>query len=208
MLNSVTSYGMVEKQLKPRGITNPLVLEAMTIVPRHKFTEQAFEKRAYFDCALPIGGKQTISTPYVVAFMLQKLKLKGDEKVLDIGTGSGYQAAVLSRICKSVYSIETIFKLAAKAKRLYDDLCYYNISVKVGNGYYGWKEYAPYNAIIAAASGPTVPEPLIDQLALGGRLIMPISFKGQQKLFLFEKQGSGLKETYLSDCNFVKFVNC
>jgi len=132
LLNSFTAQGMVEKQLKPRGINDSLVLNAMYSVPRHKFTEQALAKRAYFDCPLPIGSKQTISTPYIVAYMAQTLGLSGHEKVLDVGTGSGYQAAVLSRMAKSIFSIETIFKLAAKAKKLFDELSYYNISVKVG----------------------------------------------------------------------------
>ncbi len=209
LLNSVTPYGMVEKQLKPRGITDPLVLSAMHFVPREKFCERALSKRAYYDCSLPIGGKQTISTPYMVAFMLQNLKLTGNEKVLDIGTGSGYQAAVLSRICKSVYSIERIFRLAAKAKKLFDELDYYNISVKVGNGYYGWKEYAPYNVIIAAASASKVPKPLIDQLCLGGKLIIPVTAnESTQHLYMFEKRKNGLIQKKLSKCTFVKFVNC
>ena len=188
MINSVTALGMVEKQLKPRGINDPLVLDAMREVPRHRFTDEALSKRAYFDCSLPIGQKQTISTPYIVAYMAQCLELKGHERILDIGTGSGYQAAVLSRMCKSIYSVETVFKLASRAKRLFDELEYSNISVKTGNGYYGWKDYAPYNAIIAAAAAPKVPKPLIDQLALGGTLIIPLAEdESRQKLFMIKK---------------------
>jgi protein-L-isoaspartate(D-aspartate) O-methyltransferase len=209
VLHSATSLGMVEKQLKPRGIINPLVLSAMQSVPRHKFTDQALSSKAYHDCSLPIGKKQTISTPFVVAFMLQSLDLKGGERILDIGTGSGYQAAVMSRIAKSVYSVERIFHLAARAKKLYDELGYHNVSVKVGDGYYGWKDYAPYDAIVAAASGTHLPRPLIDQLKLGGKLIMPILEKDQnQYLYIFSKDTHGITQKLLTECNFVKFVNC
>jgi protein-L-isoaspartate(D-aspartate) O-methyltransferase len=209
LLNSVTSLGMIEKQLKPRGIVDPLVLRAMEEVPRDKFLDQALASGAYFDCSMPIGSKQTMSKPFIVAFMAQALELEGKERVLDIGTGSGYQAAILSKICKSVFSIERIFKFAARAKRLYDELGYSNISVNVGDGYYGWKDYAPYDAIIAAASGTHVPKSLINQLKVGGKLIMPITKDDKsQQLYIFKKDKVGLTKKLLTECSFVKFVNC
>ena len=208
MLGSVTSHGMVEKQLKPRGISDPSVIAAMQNVPRHLFCEQALARKAYSDCSLPIGKKQTMSAPFTVAFMLQKLMLKPHHRILDVGTGSGYQAAVLSRICKSVYSVEKLFTLAARAKRIFDDLGYYNISVKTGNGYYGWKEYAPYDAIIVAAVAPKVPKHLIEQLTTGGRLIIPLAEEsGRQKLYILRKEESQIIIKELADCTFVKFVN-
>jgi len=210
LYNSQTSHGMVEKQLKPRGINDDLVIRAMSLVPRHRFLDQALSERAYFDCPLPIGANQTISKPFIVALMAQKLALSGKEKILDIGTGSGYQAAVLSRMCKSVFSVERIFKLAARAKRLYDGLEYFNISVKVGNGYFGWKEYAPFDAIIIAASGSHVPPHLLNQLKIGGRLIMPIKGDNDndQKLYMFRKTKGSLSKKMLTECTFVDFVNC
>lgn len=209
MPNSQTSFGMIEKQLKPRGIHDSRILEGMSKIPRHRFLEEALGGKAYYDCSLPIGGKQTISKPFMVAFMLQSLEIKGNERVLDIGTGSGYQAAVLSRICKSVYSVERIFKLATKAKKLFDELGYDNISVKVGDGYWGWKEYAPYDAIVVAASAAHLPNPLLNQLRCGGKLIIPISTSGgEQRLMMYEKHRGGLSNKILTECTFVEFVNC
>lgn len=200
---------MIEKQLKPRGIFDSLVLTAMAKVPRQKFLEEALGGRAYCDCSLPIGSQQTITKPYMVAFMVQNLGLTGVERVLDIGTGSGYLAAILSRMCKSVYSVERVFKLAARAKKLFDELGYYNISVKTGDGNYGWKDYAPYDAIVAAAAAVSVPPVLVDQLKVGGKLIMPLTeTNGEQGLYLFEKRRNGVSQKLLSECKFVKFVNC
>jgi len=208
MFNSATSYGMVEKQLKPRGIKDSLVLAAMSQVPRDKFLDQALSSKAYHDCSLPIGGKQTMSKPFIVAFMLQNLELKGNERILDVGTGSGYQAAVLSRICKQIFSVERIFGLAARAKKLFDQMQYCNISVKVGDGSYGWKEYAPYDAVIAAASATSVPIRLVDQLASGGKMIIPLKeSEKSQKLYLFEKTRWRISKKILADCSFVDFVN-
>lgn len=208
MFNSVTPSGMVEKQLKPRGIRDESVIKAMSTVPRERFLDPALSGGAYHDCSLPIGSSQTISKPYIVAFMLQNLRLTGNEKVLDIGTGSGYQAAVLSQMCKSVYSVERIFHLAARAKKLYDELNYYNISVKVGNGYYGWKEYAPYSAIVVAACAPNPPKPLLDQLALGGKLVIPLSSDGgRQRLWMYERINGGIIKRELTECMFVKFIS-
>ncbi len=165
---------MVERDLKGRDITDPRVLEAMARVPRHLFVDESLRDEAYADYPLPIGEGQTISQPYVVALMTQLLKIKPGDRVLEIGTGSGYQAAVLSEITDEVYTVEIRKGLYEKAKKRLRELGYTNVRTKLGDGYYGWKEYAPFDGIIVTAAANHVPPPLIEQLKEGGRLVIPL----------------------------------
>ena len=166
---------MVESQLINRGIKDTRVLDAMRKVPRHRFVEEALFSQAYNDHPLPIGEKQTISQPYMVALMTEALELQGPERVLEIGTGSGYQTAILAELAEKIYSIERIRTLSTRAQRILDDLGYFNVVLKVGDGSLGLKEEAPFDAIIVTAGSPDIPQPLVDQLAMGGRLL--IEFK-------------------------------
>lgn len=197
---------MVLEQLIPRGIQDERVLEAMGMVPRHCFVDDALRSRAYGDFPLPIASGQTISQPYIVACMTEALKLKGEERVLEIGTGSGYQAAVLSRLCSQVYTIERINVLLAGARRVFDQLQYYNIISKLDDGTMGWAEHGPYDAIIVTAGGPEVPEPLIDQLADGGRLIIPVGDEHVQDLQMVEKSEGKTTINHLEKVRFVQLV--
>ncbi|MFO7877831.1 MAG: protein-L-isoaspartate(D-aspartate) O-methyltransferase, partial [Desulfovermiculus sp.] len=165
---------MVEKQIKARGVKNPLVLKAMQEVPRHEFIPEGSRKQAYDDRPLPIGRGQTISQPYIVAYMTELLRLCGGGNVLEIGTGCGYQAAILGHIARSVYSIELYPELAEQARQNLRRLGYNNVEITCGDGTLGWPDHAPFEGIIATASGPSVPEPLKEQLTVGGRLVMPI----------------------------------
>lgn len=197
---------MVEEQLIGRGIRDRRVLDAMGKVPRHLFVEEALRSRAYGDYPLPIGEKQTISQPYMVALMTESLELKGDEKVLEIGTGSGYQSAVLAELCEKVYSVERIKSLAVKARDRLDSLGYLNVAIKIFDGTYGWIEYAPYDAIIVTAGAPDIPKSLIDQLAVGGRMVIPIGDEFSQTLVKLEKGRDGITTTNICGCVFVKLV--
>jgi len=197
---------MVETQLAARGIRDRRVLEAMLAVPRHLFVEEALWSQAYSDYPLPIGEKQTISQPYMVAFMVEALGLTGDERVLEIGTGSGYETAVLSLLAYKVYSIERISTLAARARRLLDDLDCSNVIVRVADGTLGWCDEAPFDAIIASAGAPSVPGPYADQLAPGGRLVIPVGEEHSQDLLRITKKGAGLQTESLGGCRFVKLV--
>ncbi len=165
---------MVRDQIIKRGISNPLVIRAMEKVPRHMFVSEGSIHRAYDDTPLPIGCDQTISQPYIVAYMTQALRLVGEEKVLEIGTGSGYQAAVLAEIAREVYTVERIEKLAKQAEKNLTSLGYKNVHVIVGDGTLGLEEFSPYDAIIVTAGGPKIPDPLIKQLKVGGNLVMPV----------------------------------
>jgi protein-L-isoaspartate(D-aspartate) O-methyltransferase len=165
---------MVETQIKARGVKDTLVLNAMKKVPRHLFVPEKLKSKAYWDRPLPIGENQTISQPYIVAFMTEQLKLKGKEKVLEIGTGSGYQAAVLAEIVKEVYTIEIVPTLGEQARDRLQKLGYKNVHVKIGDGYRGWPEHAPFDAIIITAAPDHIPQPLINQLKRGGRMILPV----------------------------------
>ncbi|WP_457573950.1 protein-L-isoaspartate(D-aspartate) O-methyltransferase [Desulfolithobacter sp.] len=195
---------MVEEQLIPRGIHDPLVLEAMRTVPRHLFVEDAMAARAYDDHPLPIGAAQTISQPYIVALMTQALGLKGGERVLEIGTGSGYQAAVLSRICGRVYTIERIDSLLGRARRVFDKLHYHNIVSRIDDGTIGWPAEAPFDGILVTAGGPMIPQPLLEQLADPGRLVIPVGDQTVQELQLVEKKDGELTARPLE---YVRFVN-
>ena len=193
---------MVEVQLKGRDITDPGVLEVMSRVPRHLFVPKNRRSSAYGDYPLPIGYGQTISQPYIVAYMTQALNLQGYEKVLEIGTGSGYQAAVLAELCAQVYSIEIVPELAKSAAQRLKEMGYVNLEVKCGDGYLGWEEHAPFDAIIITAAPPEVPQTLIDQLTVGGRLIVPEG-TATQELRLYTKTQYGVSR---EDLIFVRFV--
>ncbi len=197
---------MVEEQLVSRGIVDEATLLAMTEVPRHLFVDDAMASQAYGDHPLPISGGQTISQPYIVALMTQALKLSGTERVLEIGTGSGYQAAVLSRLCEKVYTIERVNQLLAGARRAFDQLRYYNIVSKFADGTNGWSEFAPYDAIIVTAAGPEVPKPLLEQLAEGGRMIMPVGDRDRQQLHFLTKEEGAVSVQFFDHVRFVDLV--
>lgn len=198
---------MVQHDLARRDITDRKVLEVMGRIPRHFFVAKDIEKKAYEDHPLPIGEGQTISQPYVVALMTQSLGLKGDERVLEIGTGSGYQAAVLAEIVKEVYTIEIRERLTKNAEKTLDSLGYKNIKVKTGDGYFGWKEYAPFDAIMVTCAANHIPSPLIDQLKEGGRLIIPLgSTAYYQTLTLIKKVKGKLTVEHITDVRFVPMI--
>ncbi|HYR27224.1 MAG TPA: protein-L-isoaspartate(D-aspartate) O-methyltransferase [Thermoanaerobaculia bacterium] len=197
---------MVERHVAARGIQDKRVLDAMREVPRHLFVPQVVASKAYGPGALPIGAKQTISQPYIVARMIELLELSGKEKVLEIGTGTGYQAAVLSKLCNRVFTIERINELALRAAETFRALKLNNVSVKVFDGTYGWSDQAPFDRIIIAAAGPSVPEPLVQQLARTGRLIMPIGSAGKQRLARVTRVGTGIKIEDLGEAEFVPLV--
>lgn len=197
---------MIERQLIPRGIHDPLVLKAMEKVPREAFVPEDLRESAYGDNPLPIGEGQTISQPYIVALMTEALKLKGSEKVLEIGTGSGYQAAVLAEIAKEVYTVERIARLSEKAEQILGRLDYTNIHFKIFNGTLGWPEHAPYDGIMVTAGAPETPDPLINQLAEGGRMIIPVGDTlGQDLLKIRKANGRTLTED-LGPVRFVRLI--
>jgi len=197
---------MVQEQLIPRGISDGRVLDALREVPRHCFVDDALRSRAYGDFPLPIASGQTISQPYIVALMTEALALDGGERVLEIGTGSGYQAAVLSRLCSKVYTVERVNSLLAGARRVFDQLKYFNIVAKLDDGTLGWPEHGPFDAIIVTAGGPEIPEPLIKQLGDGGRLVIPVGDQRVQTLKLAEKQGEETTVRALEQVRFVDLV--
>ena len=194
---------MVRAQIEARGIKDEGVLKMMRTVPRHKFVSPVYQKIAYSDRPLPIGYAQTISQPYIVALMTESLKLKGGEKVLEIGTGSGYQAAILAELAKEVYTIEIIPGLTKKAEKTLKKLGYKNIKVKCGDGYLGWPEYAPFDAIIVTCAPDHIPQPLIDQLAEGGRMVIPIADTYPQRLTLIQKKKGKIIQEIITGCMFV-----
>jgi protein-L-isoaspartate(D-aspartate) O-methyltransferase len=197
---------MVEHQLVPRGIADARVLEAMRRVPRHLFVEEALRDRAYGDHPLPIGEGQTISQPFMVARMTELLKLTGREKVLEIGTGSGYQAAILGQLAARVCTVERIARLAARARQTLEGLGYRNVWVRTANGTFGWPDEAPFDGILVAAGAPGVPPPLLEQLAEGGRLVMPVGPVDCQRLQVIDKTGGETRITEDSGCVFVKLI--
>ena len=198
---------MVKRQIAARGITNQKVLSAMRKVERHLFVPAEQVSEAYADYAVPIGYGQTISQPYIVAFMTDILDVRRETKVLEIGTGSGYQAAILGELCDSVFTIEIIKPLAERAKNLLSSLGYSNVFVKSGDGYKGWPEFAPFNAIIVTCSPSHVPQPLIDQLAEGGKMIIPVGRTFDQELVLLVKNKGKLKQQAILPVRFVPMVN-
>lgn len=197
---------MVDTQLVTRGIDAPRVLAAMRKVPRHLFISEALQSQAYADHPLPIGDKQTISQPYIVALMTEALQLQGHEKVLEIGTGSGYQTAVLAELAQSVFSIERLPSLLHKARHILEKLGYRNVVLKVGDGTLGWPEEAPFDAILVSAGAPKVPQPLVDQLAMGGRLVVPVGDRLSQDLVLVERVPEGIRKRSLGGCRFVDLI--
>lgn len=197
---------MVKNQLISRGISDPQVLEALGKVPRERFVEEALLAEAYNDHPLPIGRKQTISQPYIVALMTEALELTGKEKTLEIGTGSGYQTAILAELSRKVYTVERIRPLLVKARNLLAELGYSNILFKAFDGTFGWKEHEPYDAIIVTAGAPRIPQPLLDQLADAGRLIIPVGTKFSQELIkVTNKKGNHIRKN-LGGCRFVDLL--
>jgi protein-L-isoaspartate(D-aspartate) O-methyltransferase len=197
---------MVEKQIAARGISDVQVLAAMRAVPRHLFVSEALMDQAYSDFPLPIGEQQTISQPFIVAEMTQALQLTPEDRVLEIGTGSGYQAAILAHIAYRVYTIERIHSLYLKTRRLFDKLSYHNIVTRYSDGTTGWKEESPFDAIIVTAGAPEIPAVLVNQLAMGGRMVIPVGNQHSQDLIRLVRDKSGVNQTNLGGCRFVKLV--
>ncbi len=190
------------ESLRGKGITDTLVLKAMSEIPRHSFVPANWRAHSYLDRPLSIGHGQTISQPYIVAYMCQALKLTDSDKVLEIGTGSGYHAAVMSLICNIVYTIEIVPELGRSAAVLLNSLGYENISVMIGDGYKGWEEHAPFDAVILTAAPPQIPQPLLEQLKVGGRLIAPVGVDWQELVLIYRTE-DGYRETKLLPVRFV-----
>jgi protein-L-isoaspartate(D-aspartate) O-methyltransferase len=197
---------MVEEQIVSRGIKDPRLVAAMKKIPRHLFVEEALQNQAYTDHPLPIGEKQTISQPYMVALMTEALLLTGKEKVLEIGTGSGYQTAILAELSEKVFSVERIRPLAIRARKLLYELGYFNVEIKIFDGTFGWMEESPFDAILVTAGSPDIPETLIDQLAIGGKLVIPVGDAFVQDLFRVTRTEAGVKKEDLGGCRFVKLI--
>jgi protein-L-isoaspartate(D-aspartate) O-methyltransferase len=197
---------MVERQLVRRGISDERVIAAMKKVPRHRFVAEAIADRAYDDCALPIGEGQTISQPFIVGRTVAALNLTGGEKVLEVGAGSGYQAAVLAECARRVYGIERIRNLTRRAQTLLEELGYTNVLIRTADGCYGWHEHAPYDAIAVAAASPEIPPPLLEQLAVGGRLVIPVGGDGAQTLQRIVRTEDGYEKEVLEGVQFVPLI--
>jgi protein-L-isoaspartate(D-aspartate) O-methyltransferase len=197
---------MVEEQLTGRGVTDPRVVAAMRRIPRHRFVQEALQARAYGDHPLPIGEEQTISQPFIVGLMTSLLELTGREKVLEVGTGSGYQTAVLATLARRVCSIERLPRLAERARTLLESLGYDNVWIRVGNGALGWPDQAPFDRILVTAGGPGIPPPLIQQLAEGGRMVLPVGSPDNQTLTVVENVGGQTRTVEHGECKFVKLV--
>lgn len=198
---------MVDTQIIARGIRDRHVINAMLKVPRHLFLDEALWPQAYDDNPLPIGEKQTISQPFIVALMSEALHLTGTEKVLEIGTGSGYQCAILAELADQVYTIERIPSIAKRARKIFDQLKYSNVIVHIGDGTLGWKQHGPYDGIIVTAASPDPPKPLLEQLTKGGRLVIPIGSEFSQDLIVFTREDKNdyTQESY-GGCRFVKLI--
>jgi protein-L-isoaspartate(D-aspartate) O-methyltransferase len=197
---------MIEEQLLERGIKDLALMEVMSRVPRHLFVDSSLQQRAYGDCPLPIGENQTISQPYIVASMTEALQLKGEERVLEIGTGSGYQTAILAEMASQVFTIERIRPIVQKTKVLLNSLMYENIIFKVFDGTYGWRDQSPFDAILISAATPSIPTALIEQLADKGRLVAPVGGRESQKLTVLSKVGSRLVSREKESCKFVPLI--
>ena len=197
---------MVEDQIIARGIQDPRVIAAMKKVPRHLFVEEALQGQAYSDHPLPIGEKQTISQPYMVALMTETLLLTGRDKVLEIGAGSGYQTCILAEIALKVFSIERIRSLAIQVRKLVYELGYLNVEIKFSDGTLGWIEESPFDAIMVTAGSPGIPQPLVDQLAVGGRLVIPVGDPTDQELIRVTRTEGGIKKEDLGGCRFVRLI--
>jgi protein-L-isoaspartate(D-aspartate) O-methyltransferase len=205
-LNPEIAAEALIKKLRQKGIGDERVLDAFRKVPRHLFLDGAMYAQAYDDNALPIGMGQTISQPYVVALMTQLLQLKSDEKILEIGTGSGFQSAILAQFSRRVYTIERIRELGEKARKLLRGMGYENIVFKIGDGTRGWPQFAPFDKIIVTAGAPVLPEELLKQLAIGGRLLVPCGDRGYQELELYERREESVKKTLHGGVIFVPLV--
>jgi protein-L-isoaspartate(D-aspartate) O-methyltransferase len=200
---------MVEYQIRARGIKDPRVLTAMETVPRHLFVNEALRDQAYNDNPLPIDGGQTISQPYIVALMTEAMELTGNDKVLEIGTGSGYQTAVLAELADHVFSIDRVATLASAARKLLESLNYFNVAIRVGDGTYGWREEAPFDAIIVTAGAPDIPKTFVEQLSAGGRLVIPVGSRHSQSLMRLTRLSddvSDVKKEDLGGCRFVDLI--
>ncbi len=197
---------MVEIQIQARGVADPRVLAAMGKVPRHRFVPPHLREQAYNDYPLPIGEDQTISQPYIVALMTEALELQGPEKVLELGTGSGYQTAVLAELAAQVFTIDRLPSLVQNAVNVLKELGYTNVTAQAGDGTLGWRGEAPFDAILVTAGSPQVPPPLLDQLALEGRLVIPVGDRISQTLTRVRRTPEGLKYEYMGGCRFVKLI--
>ncbi|NQU03730.1 MAG: protein-L-isoaspartate(D-aspartate) O-methyltransferase [Syntrophaceae bacterium] len=198
---------MVDSQVRSRGIKDERVLQAMEKIPRHLFVDEGLLNQAYDDNPLPIGERQTISQPYIVALMTEALQLTGKEKVLEIGTGSGYQAALLAELADRVLSIERIASLASKARNILESLNYFNVLIWVGDGTYGWKDESPFDAIIVTAGAPAIPDTLKDQLAVGGKLIIPVGDRHTQTMMKLTRLSDDPDDIKIEDLGGCRFVN-
>ena len=198
---------MVETQIKARDVGNARVLNAMAVIPRHLFVDEGLEEQAYNDSPLPIGEHQTISQPYIVALMTQALELKGKERILEIGTGSGYQTAVLASLADRVFSVERIASLATNARKIFDKLNFYNVAIRVGDGSYGWREEAPFDGIIITAAVPEIPQYLLEQLAVGGRMVAPVGDRDVQTLYKLTRSAENPEEIIKEDLGGCRFVS-
>jgi protein-L-isoaspartate(D-aspartate) O-methyltransferase len=197
---------MVDEHLAARGVTDSRVLAAMRRVPRHLFVQEALRARAYGDHPLPIGEEQTISQPFIVGLMTSLLELTGREKVLEVGTGSGYQTAVLAALARRVCSVERLPRLAERARAVIESLGLDNVWIRVGNGALGWPDEAPFDRIIVTAGGPAVPPPLVQQLAEGGRMVLPVGSTDNQVLTVVDNVGGEIRQRAHGECKFVKLV--
>jgi protein-L-isoaspartate(D-aspartate) O-methyltransferase len=197
---------MVQDQIAARGIRDQRLLTVMQEIPRHLFMDQALWRRAYEDHPLPIGGGQTISQPFMVALMTDALRLTGTEKVLEIGTGSGYQTAILAKLADWVFSVERLPELSRKAQTVLEELKIFNVNLIVGDGTKGWPDEAPYDAIIVTAGAPVTPRPLVEQLSEGGRLVVPVGQRGEQSLLRLTRRGDKVLQEDLGGCRFVDLV--
>jgi protein-L-isoaspartate(D-aspartate) O-methyltransferase len=198
---------MVESQIRARGVNDPRVLTAMETVPRHLFVNEALRDQAYNDSPLPIDGGQTISQPYIVALMTEAMELTGKDKVLEIGTGSGYQTAILAELAEHVFSIDRVASLASAARKLLESLNYYNVAIRVGDGTYGWREEAPFDAIIVTAGAPNIPKTLVEQLSIGGRLVIPVGSRHSQALTKISRLSEDTKDIRKEDLGGCRFVD-
>ena len=204
---TISRRRMVEEQVIARGVTDPRVIDAMLKVPRHKFVEEALAGKAYQDAPLPIGEKQTISQPYMVAVMSEALMLDGSERVLEVGTGSGYQAAVLALLADRVFSLERIPSLARRARKVLDDNGFSKVNIRLADGTVGWQGMGPFDGIIVTAGAPKVPQEYLDQLSLGGRLIIPVGDRESQILMRITRVGEAeYKEEKILGCRFVPLI--
>ena len=203
---SVARKRMIEQQLIPGGVRDPRVLKAMGKIPRHRFVEKGLEDQAYQDRPMTIGSGQTISQPLIVGMMTQALELKGHEKELEIGTGSGYQTAILAELAKKIYTIERLRDLSVTARKILYRFGYKNIEFRIGDGTLGWSEEAPFDAIIVTAGGPEIPSALKLQVAEGGRLLIPVGSTESQKMYLLKKTNGEWTTFVLSECRFVKLI--